>query len=355
MQDPKTLRLINIQLLRFFAAVLVCLFHFRHEIVYAWGDFLFQNGYVGVQLFFVISGVVMQHTTAGHVPEAKKTPAVFLIKRLVRILPLYYFATFLFIAHLIPGGFLATHGGALLHSLAFLPSLASTTGPAYGMPLLEVGWSLNYEMMFYLVFFVSLFFGKGRYVFLYTLFALAVVGIPLAMLGHVGFGYVPFRDYAVPYLNFFCNPILLLFIAGVFIGDISSRVRVTLPVARVLYFVSFAVFIAYYLFRRDSETDALYDTLVCGFLVFAFVLNDKMGQHPVKWPLAVRLGDASYSIYLLHPTLFSYFMLAYEKAGIPAGVPMFVLGVFLVLWASLLSYRYLETPVTRRLRKWIGV
>ena len=145
----------NIQNLRALAAYAVvayhCLIRFLHPADPLGRSYLdLPSG--GVDLFFVISGFVMVHTT-----RDDETPAWFATKRIARIVPLYWLATFVVIALVVVRPW--TFSGALLTpdsilaSLFFVPHV-DANGQAY--PILGVGWTLNYEMMFYALFAMSL-------------------------------------------------------------------------------------------------------------------------------------------------------------------------------------------------------
>ncbi len=81
--------ILSLQYLRGIAALLVVLYHYRGELnsIYAQkglGDLLFSNGYIGVDLFFMVSGFVIMLST-----EKDKSSLSFAIKRIFRIYPVY--------------------------------------------------------------------------------------------------------------------------------------------------------------------------------------------------------------------------------------------------------------------------
>src|SRR5882757_5496052 len=143
--------LVHIQILRFFAAVAVIAFHALgvpppgFEVPESAISFALSYGGRGVDLFFVISGFIIFYATH----SANLTPAQFLRRRVERIVPLYFFVIFAvtMLALTLPATF-GTPGwytsGHILKSLAFI---AFTDGE---MPVVYVGWSLEYEMYFYL-------------------------------------------------------------------------------------------------------------------------------------------------------------------------------------------------------------
>ena len=86
-----------IQFLRAVAALLVCFFHMKGLLKEdGVGIILFGTGPIGVPLLFMISGFIMFHTTRDEKPQWA-TVKTFLIKRLIRIVPLYFFMTTLYI------------------------------------------------------------------------------------------------------------------------------------------------------------------------------------------------------------------------------------------------------------------
>ena len=134
-----------------FAALLVVFVHLD-ELLPRLGLPLF--GGAGVDIFFVISGFIMVHTT---MDRDDVTPWSFMAGRISRIVPAYWVATFaVFGIALVAPSLLRTPHlpvGELLQSLAFIPFVKDS---GLTQPLLFVGWTLNYERFFYLVFAMGL-------------------------------------------------------------------------------------------------------------------------------------------------------------------------------------------------------
>lgn len=129
----------SIQALRGLAALFVVFQHVR-----------FLNfGAFGVDIFFCISGFMIMFTT-------EKSTKYFFRKRLVRILPLYYLmtlGTYLSLL-LFPSMFQQTRHdfSYLAKSLLFIPF---DIGSGAIQPLVRIGWTINCEMLFYLLFFIA--------------------------------------------------------------------------------------------------------------------------------------------------------------------------------------------------------
>ena len=133
-------RIDSIQILRGLGAILILLFHLS----------FINRGEFAVDIFFCISGFILMYTT-------QKNTDHMLLKRLIRILPLYYIVTFVmfFIIKIIPSLALMSSANVsyLIKSLFFIPYVSmGTDSNNYVVPLVSIGWTLNLEMYFYLIF-----------------------------------------------------------------------------------------------------------------------------------------------------------------------------------------------------------
>src|ERR1700733_9294479 len=163
----------SIQALRGIAAVMVMIFH--AGLRFDQSEMTFRIGNAGVDIFFIISGFVMW-TVAARRPS---DPLVFLRRRFVRLVPLYWLWTVAVIAAwaLIPSAFPRMHPtvGHVALSLAFLPHLSPDSGRI--TPVLGQGWTLNFEVFFYVLFAAGLMLpSRTRFGFMVALLLL----LPLA-------------------------------------------------------------------------------------------------------------------------------------------------------------------------------
>src|SRR6185437_8974059 len=140
----------TIQVLRGVAALLVVLFHLVDaERIYGRGPMLLDGiarlGFAGVDVFFVISGFVMVSVTQG-LYGLPKNAALFLGRRVARIYPMYWLFTTVIVLMML----VMPH--AVDPSFFAKSKLASyLLWPTGALPILQVGWTLTYEMFFYLV------------------------------------------------------------------------------------------------------------------------------------------------------------------------------------------------------------
>lgn len=329
------MKLNNLQILRGISALLVCCFHFREDINFPdfkVGDILFKNGSIGVPIFFVISGFIMNYTTRKLIiskstvyPEIIK----FFKRRIIRILPLYYLLTFLWIV--LGGAFLLYfHDKALLsrliHSLLFL-SQENTP------PVLFLGWSLNFEMFFYVIFGVSLIFRQKRSLFIILFFTFFYI------IGH-------FLDSSHPFWKMLTSSLNLYFIVGILMSIFLNKVEVPKKIALLLCFVGIIFFSLLFFnfinFKNELITVAIVAGLVLSFLLGDYSLNIKGNK------FLIFLGDISYSLYLSHPFVEIFFR-RFKTEGLYT-VPFFILKIIFAVGVASFLYYFVEKKVTDYLK-----
>jgi exopolysaccharide production protein ExoZ len=275
--------LVHIQVLRFFAAVAVVAFHALgvapdgFKVPESAISFALSYGGRGVDLFFVISGFIIFYATH----RAELTPAEFLRRRVERIVPLYFFVIFAVtaLAMTLPLTFGAPDWFTPRHILKSLAFVAFTDGE---MPVVYVGWSLEYEMYFYLA--VALLMALTRDVWR----NIVLIFSALAMLGRI-----PGVDAALGNYAFFVDPMILEFVLGVIAGSVYVNGRVGWPIQ-----IAAACAIAA-LLVTDPASRVIVSGVPAACLVAGAAFVSRKRVDP-SWPerTLARLGDASYSIYL---------------------------------------------------------
>ncbi len=265
----------NIQALRAIAALLVVLIH-ATQILHGIGPSTFAFGHAGVDIFFVISGFIMVHVSRGR----GLSPLEFATNRIIRIVPLYWILTVAVfaVALFVPAAVQATRADPiqLLKSLLFIPFVKSN-GLVH--PVLFVGWTLNYEMFFYALFAIGLMGG--------TRGTLSVIA---AIVGLVALD--PFTS--TPIADFYTDPILLEFAAGMILGLAFPILKPWHPFTFIV--LGFALIILAP-FCWPSIHRALAYGLPGVLIVSGALMLEKEGIRVKGLRL---LGDASYSVYLTH-------------------------------------------------------
>ncbi len=329
--------LVIIQVMRFVAAFSVVLFHLGGNLQsrHGFSQNLFPFGTAGVDLFFVISGFVIAHTT-----EGSRDLVSFLKKRVFRVVPLYYVLTFavFLIALLFPQLLKQTvaSGQNLLRSLLFIPY-----DRGHGPPttLLFLGWTLCYEMFFYLCFALCMALTR-RPVLLLSLLLSSLVAIGLI---------IPAQETLA---KFYTNHILLEFLFGVWLHYIYRHHFHLLERLRP-WLVLFVLALTLPLLFYPKGIQPL--TLTLGLpaaLIMASVLPLRLPERGIYKAMA-RLGDASYSLYLVHPFILTLLMgVIAGKLG-ASGSGLAVLAALTLAAALVISqilFRLIEAPSNKWLR-----
>jgi exopolysaccharide production protein ExoZ len=332
--------LANIQCLRALAAMMVVWVHTKEQFHWVAEMFPSGGGAHGVDLFFVLSGFIMVVATW----QKPMSPGTFLIKRLVRIVPLYWLATaaLLAIAMLAPKLMKSTviawpHVAA---SFLFFPA-ESPALPGFYMPLLVPGWTLNYEMAFYAVFGLALYLPQ-------RLRMLAV----LAVLSLVTAGGLLLKPSGA--LGFYSDAIIQIFGAGVVLGELHCR-GVFRPRPRlgwvlvILGFIGLIGSEGFHLPHRVLATGVPALMVVWG----ACHLPGTTESWP-KW--LIQLGDASYSTYLFHGFVLAGlravvggWVNAHSSAALGWGVML--IGLVLSAVTGWLAHKAIEVPLTSQLNR----
>ena len=345
-----------IQLLRGIAAILICVFHLKglfNTATTHYGTTLFGGGAIGVLLFCIISGFIIYYTTR----KSDGSPLYvknFMIKRLIRIIPLYYimvlFWVFAYDTHL---DYFSKDIMTLVKTFSFVPMFDSPAGPAYGMPPLKVGWSLNYEIFFYIIIAATLFVKRFRWEMVFAVFAGLVILIPLLSRGFVSFNPSINYHFGFLYLSLMTNPILLYFAVGVALGilfESSFEIRAKW-IQTSLLILSIFLFLLTYFRVSPMFNNFFINLFICGTLVFALLFFNK--NNGIRVPaLFVYLGDMSYSLYLIHPTIVIVFPRFLRLLGIGGklnGTIYFFVLMIVILSLAVLSYELIEKRLLKKL------
>lgn len=365
--------LTNLQVVRAFAALAVVFYHTAYVI----------KGHThtelqGVAIFFALSGFLMSYLTRTAVSARD-----FFERRVVRIVPLYWLITLFSVLWFNYGlgnpvyqwpllwqwifhepkqlvqWLISNHGlndidlwRRLVKSLLFIP-YQNDAGDFH--PLLGVGWTLNLEMFFYLVFSVSLLFGRRFAPIVAATFILGVKVIDNKLGG------------ANPIAHFYAHEYTWNFVYGIlsyyFWRVLPASMEKMKPVVQLVAFV-FVVFFVWINFAPHERRLLVNDyipvqwafMLMPALLVFLAVALHSAGAKASS-RIAILLGDASYAIYLSHTIVIGTLYPVGERwAWLNASKS--TIGV---LFAALLSaligilvYLYVEKPMLHWIKERIN-
>ncbi|AXC11308.1 Exopolysaccharide production protein ExoZ [Acidisarcina polymorpha] len=297
-------------------------------------------GAAGVDLFFVISGFIMVYTTTKKAGAADALD--FLRKRATRIYPLYWVWTTALLLLWLVGVALKSHHyqpSFLIHSYLLLPFF---DGRNYH-PFLSQGWTLSFEMLFYIVFSIGILinFKRWKLPFLCASFALLAL-FSLVLPEHNGLKYLFSEPIIIEFLFGVLAAQVLLRLASDSNEDSMKRLAVALIVIGALGFLSTGFYHA-----ADYLRFVIYGVPALLMVTGAAMLGSSRCP---RW--LVYLGDASYSIYLTHAFFsmtYAVVLKKYPRLGhFPGDLTIIVAGIVTIAGASL-TYPLVERPLMRAL------
>jgi exopolysaccharide production protein ExoZ len=240
-------------------------------------QFLPEFGSFGVDIFFVISGFIMVW-----ISKPTDTPLHFIWNRIRRVVPLYWFFTLLMaiILLLLPSVFKNTvfDLSALMRSLAFLPGYSVAYSDQV-WPIVAPGWSLNYEMYFYLIFALSLLVASR-----FRILFISAVILGVFLLAN------SLNNKSAMQL-FYSESIVFEFIFGMLLAVAWKR-GLRLPASTGLWLI----LLGFSLLFLQLPASRIIEFGLPSLLVVTGCLYAQATE--VRW--AVVLGDASYALYLSH-------------------------------------------------------
>lgn len=341
-------KLNSIQSLRGLAALLVVMFHFRTDLStdFPVANWLFAQGAIGVDLFFMISGFIVYYVTLSE-NNGIKSSVNFLIKRICRIVPPYIIAT-LFIA-----GNSWDKWSSTLYSFSFLPADITQAAPYFGYPRLFVGWSLNYEFVFYAICGFALLFRNHKHTVL-TVFIASFVALPRLVNDYYGIPLSNINYGHHGYLALMTNGMMLEFVAGLFIGYIAINMRLyhSKYAGRVVICLAATYFTYITLGFGNTPGNGNSDFAAASFFLL-LSLSCYEYQYGISPPeFITSIGTISFSIYLMHPHGLSLArrLISSHYHGSFSGVATALLALILTALFSIIFYRLFEVGLSNLLR-----
>ena len=341
----------NIQALRFFAALWVAAHHLHNSLPLgdSWVGAFAVHGYAGVDLFFVISGYIMAHTSADNLPGWRGAWP-FLAYRLARIYcgwwPIF---TLLLI--------LGWYAGTLSEQVNFWTSFWLWPSN-YAELLFPITWTLSFELLFYGVTALMLL-GKREQVWRWMLLWAAVLVLCNAYWVAHGY-YLPENYSKVSKVQWFTlNPLALEFIAGFLLhGYLQRGNRVWPWLLQATAFLAGITLVHFHAraiggfglaaFYESVPRTLLWGGFAIGVLACAVRLESR-GWCTWRW--LRQLGDGSYSLYLGHliafPALFA--LLSYLTQTLP-NLLRYLLVLVLTVCLCQAFFWALERPLYRWVR-----
>jgi len=342
----------SIQILRGFAAWIVVYHHFM-QIFFAFkptnavGDFFSQYGVWGVDIFFVISGFIMAYILLSSTREHSLRG--FLSNRLIRVWPNYIIWTILTL--IIAKSFLPEMDASyadmksLLKSLLFIPHENPSPILDY-YPTLSVGWTLNYEMLFYCVISLSLLFKANIKI------KLVAVMLIFAILPHIALktGVLSMCG------GFLTNSRLNEFSIGIAIALVYTTFSTRI---NWLFFILLFAFVGALQISVDKPLHLIFilqniffRPCISALIVYICLLNNNLFSKQMFRPFQI-LGEMSYSTYLCHVMILwctMHLVTQVSRSTTTSTTVALLVYSLIVLLLSYLSFWLIETKITRLLK-----
>jgi exopolysaccharide production protein ExoZ len=330
-------RIDSLQFLRAFAAISVMIFHgtfmLAEQLKFNFLNKFFVGGYSGVDIFFVISGFIILHTSKRENFSVTK----FLKKRFIRIYPIYWVVTILLLLAYYfapsPDQSFKANPGVMLGSFLLFPQERYIVG---------VAWTLTYEVIFYIVFALS--YSVSKKCLFITLAIWCVIILSTYFLN------ITVENQVIQ--NFF-NPIILEFAFGCLIAHLYAkykRVSVWYSIVLIGVVLFFTSWLVYFDAKQyDATAFTSYISRVYLFGVPAMVAIFGLLYFKRSLPSSfVHLGNASYSLYLIHGTVISIILKLIVKFKLEQYFSNTIGAIIifsLTIIAGSLFYKFIENPL----------
>jgi peptidoglycan/LPS O-acetylase OafA/YrhL len=350
-------KLYSVQYLRAIAALLVIHCHamdlqhmLRLGAVHEHFFYLENFGAIGVDIFFVISGFIISFISRSDTGGAAAKE--FIKRRWIRVVPVYYIASSIFFCLMLMAPHILWDKREIIKTITLLPLL--DYGASIWTPVITIGWTLGFEFFFYLLYavLIALSVVKKDLWLVVTVTALFLLG-----------WFFPIKNIQ---WEFFTSPMILEFAMGVLIAMVyKSQRKIPVALSWLLVAAGIASFVALIIFGYGEVSKA--GLILDGFfvekriliwgapsamLVAGLVWLEKAKPYMVrehKWMLF--LGDASYSIYLVHPICYIIVGAIFKRLQqlhIVQGDVFILMCMALSILAASLFHLYIEKPVIRK-------
>lgn len=302
------------------------------------------HGAAGVDVFFIISGFVMYCATR----DKQRHWLTFLSLRFARVLPMYWLVTcaLTLVVWAVPSAF-ATFRVPFDYAAKSLLFVPVYDAQGYIRPVLAAGWTLYFELSFYLLVAVCLAL-FGRAAMLASALVLVTTSTVVELVG------LPERHSAWQLIS----PIIVEFALGIALAHLAHAPWAKASLVRraplALGLSVGGLFAIARVEPQDFGTRLLYWGLGSFGVVSATVLMEpELSAIRARLWLLNKLGDASYSMYLIHGVLFSLIWKLTPGALKAQPVAAFVVLLLGPIVASVPVHVLVERPLNRRVAGWL--
>ena len=325
--------------LRALAVLSVILFHAGFE--------LFSGGFIGVDIFFVISGFLITRIILAELEQGTFSIVNFYERRARRILPALFFVMFVCIPFawlLLPPSELTSFAKSVVAVPLFVSNFFFLSDGNYFetaaelKPLLHT-WSLAVEEQYYVLFpiLLTIIWRCGKKVVFWAVLMTALLSLALAQVGSVlrpvpNFFLLPTRAWELA-----IGALVAFYITHKHVSEVPLKQR------RVLVACGFTfLLVSIFGFNSDTPLPSVYGLLptLGTALVILFANKDTYIGKLLGSSILVGIGLISYSAYLWHQPILAFARYAFPSL---AGISKAAM-IVLILALSILSWKFVESP-----------
>ncbi len=343
-------RIIGIELLRFLSAFSILVWHFQHfslgplekntQPYYSFLNIFYEFGFVGVKVFWCISGVVFFYVYLEKILNKEISFTKFFISRFSRLYPLhfltlmivlffqiiyeYYFGSYFFYIYDLKHFFLNIffiNGWGIEDRFSF-------NGPS---------WSVSIEIIIYLIFFILFFYFKIYLSFFVSIFLFLLLYFISLANGNVA--YALFYFFVGGFLT-----IVKYFPEKIFSNKIIQKY--------FFYILGLFLLISiFFVLKNNFLYQKFFIHIFVVSLVYFFILINRIFEY--NRDIWIFLGNLTYSSYLIHFPLQILLVILFKKFEINLDIESKSLFLFFILTTFFLSvfiYKKYELPMQKYIR-----
>ena len=320
----KKKRLNSLQVIRALSAIMIVGHHvslYMNDASLPILNKIFFNGWVGVDVFLVLSGFILYYTSYKKIGQ-KDQCKEFLLKRLSRIYPVYWIV--LSAVLIVWPSYFGTRFMMkdIIKSYLLVPQTK--------LLILGVTWFLSYIVFFYLIFAILIYFNKK---ISYSLITVWFIGVLLNSIGviHSTSFYINFI-----FSNHFIEIIVGCLIAVSFIRKPIKKPILSLLIGSIIFILTFYQIINGSILRSSTESKFLF-SLAVGLIILGCASHEV--THNLDFPKSVlAIGDASYAIFLTHFNILTFTNLLNKRLGFHSIVEFLYHTIILIVLGIVFYY-----------------
>lgn len=347
-QRARPSELSSLTSLRFFAAAVVVLSHLtvlrvsEDALTSDLYKSIFHEGFIGVTFFFILSGFILSHTYAERLHRGMSYRN-FMVRRVARIYPLHLLTFFaalpIAVASLLTG---QRNSSSFIQELVANLSLVQAFAPAPNIHFSfnAPSWSISCEMFFYFLF-PMLVFSKSRW----------LIGVVVGIYVGQQIVGISSNEDTVHFLVYIFPPSRIAdFITGILLYRVFTSIDApSAKLATVLQLASLAILGVTFILKSFIPEYARYDAYyvpAMSLIILSFAWQQGIPSQRLSTRMLVTLGNASYSLYLVHQVIIRYGEYVRIKVMHASGITselLFALTYILIsLGLSIFLFRFFE-------------